>query len=63
MAAPQPLKGMELVSCAKANAKYGLDNAAKQCGYADVEEFARVLKQTCDRMGVDISQMSDLITQ
>jgi hypothetical protein len=54
---------MDLVSCAKANAKYGLDNAAQQCGYTDVREFAQVLKQTCDRMGVDISQMSDLITQ
>jgi len=63
MAATQPLEGMELVSCAKANARYGLDNAAEQCGYSDVKEFARVLKDTCDRMGVDISQMSDLITQ
>jgi len=48
MASPTPLKGLELVDCAKANAKQGIETAE--------------LKQACDGMGVKITELSDLIT-
>lgn len=63
MASPTPLKDLELVDCARANAKQGIETAAQQCGYgADLKTFSRELKQACDRMGVKINELSDLIT-
>ncbi|MGB3693220.1 MAG: hypothetical protein WBG70_19385 [Spirulinaceae cyanobacterium] len=63
MAADKPLKGTDLVDCAKANAKQGLEVAAKLCGYGeDLKTFQQELKKACQDMGVDIQQISDLIT-
>jgi hypothetical protein len=63
MASPTPLKGLELVDCARANAKQGLETAAKQCGYGDdLRTFSQELKQACDDMGVTVNELSDLIT-
>jgi hypothetical protein len=63
MASPQKLKGIELIDCAKANAKQGLEVAARLCGYNDVSEFQQELQQACQHIGVEISELSDLITE
>lgn len=63
MASQTPLHGVELVSCAKANAKYGKISAAEQCGYgSNIEAFEASLKQACDEAGLTINQLSDLLT-
>ncbi len=63
MTASERLKGVELVNCAKANAKQGMETATRQCGYGEnVEEFGQKLQQACQNMGVDFNSLSDLIT-
>ncbi len=63
MASQTPLHGLELVACAKANAKYGIVSAAEQCGYgADTDAFESSLKRACDEAGITIEQLSDLLT-
>jgi hypothetical protein len=63
MASQTPLKGIELVDCAKANAKQGIETAAELCGYGgDMSTFSQELKQACQDIGVDIDELSDLIT-
>ncbi|HEY9818868.1 MAG TPA: hypothetical protein V6D20_24125 [Candidatus Obscuribacterales bacterium] len=63
MAALKPLQGVDLISCAQANARLGLKVAAQQCGYGEnTDQFGRVLQDTCRDMGIDISQLSDLLT-
>ncbi|HEY9674285.1 MAG TPA: hypothetical protein V6D11_22790 [Waterburya sp.] len=63
MASPTPLKGLELVDCARANAKQGIETAAHLCGYGqDINTFSQELKQACDDMGVTINELTDLIT-
>lgn len=63
MASSTPLKGLELVDCAKANAKQGIETAARQCGYgADLHTFSQELKKACEDMGVTFNELSDLIT-
>lgn len=63
MAASTPLTGIELIDCAKANAKQGIETAADLCGYGtDLNRFEQELKQACQRIGVDLHTLSDLIT-
>lgn len=63
MASPTPLKGIELVDCAKANAAQGAMVAAELCGYGqDVARFQQELHQACQQMGIEISELSDLVT-
>jgi hypothetical protein len=63
MASSTPLKDLELVDCAKANAKQGIETAAEMCGYGDdLQAFSQELKHACDRMGVTFNELSDLIT-
>lgn len=63
MASSTPLKGTELVDCARANAKQGIETAANQCGYGeDVNTFAQELKQACEQMNLQVKELSDLIT-
>lgn len=63
MASPTHLKGLELVDCAKANAKQGIETAAELCGYGDdLRTFSQQLKQACEDMGVTFNELSDLIT-
>jgi len=63
MASPTPLKGLELVDCARANAKQGIETAAELCGYGEnLKTFSQELKQACDQMGVKINELTDLIT-
>ena len=63
MASSQPLKGIELIDCAKANAQQGIATAAKLCGYGgDLNTFERELKQACQDIGVEVKELNDLIT-
>jgi pyruvate-formate lyase-activating enzyme len=63
MASSQPLTGIELIDCAKANAQQGITTAAELCGYgSDLNKFDRELKQACQNIGVDVKELSDLIT-
>ncbi len=61
MTASQPLTGVELVNCARANARQGLAIAAKLCGYGtDGEAFERELAQACQAMGLARTTLGDL---
>lgn len=63
MAASEPLKGIELVDCAKSNAEQGVAIATRQCGYGDhTDQFITVLKSACGDMGIEINTLEDLIT-
>jgi uncharacterized alpha/beta hydrolase family protein len=63
MASPTPLEGLELVDCARANAKQGIETAAQLCGYGgDLNSFSRQLKQACEQMNVKFNELTDLIT-
>jgi hypothetical protein len=63
MASPTPLKGSELVDCARANAKQGIETAAYQCGYGDdLSTFAQELRQACEGMNLQVKELTDLIT-
>lgn len=57
------LQGIELIDCAKANAKQGSAIAAQQCGYGqNVGLFIENLHKACQQIGVDINELEDLIT-
>ena len=63
MASSTPLQGTELVDCARANAKQGIETAALQCGYGeDINTFASALKQACEQMNLQVKELSELIT-
>lgn len=64
MASSAPLTGIELVDCARANAAQGLEVTAELCGYGeDLKRFTQELQQACQQMGVEVSTLSDLITE
>lgn len=64
MASTAPLKDIELVDCAKANAKQGVETAARLCGYGeDINAFQQELKQACERINVQYNELTDLITE
>ena len=57
------LQGIELINCAKANAKQGSAAAAKNCGYGEnIGLFTENLNKACQQIGVDINELNDLIT-
>ena len=59
----KPLTGSALVTCAKANAIRGITDAATNCGYGqNTQQFQENLRVACEEMGVDIQDLSDLIT-
>ncbi|MBE9209062.1 hypothetical protein IQ244_21490 [Nostoc sp. LEGE 06077] len=63
MPSPKPLYGTELVDCARANAKQGIETAAYQCGYGDdLNTFAQELRQACENMNLQVKELSELIT-
>ncbi|HEY9781030.1 MAG TPA: hypothetical protein V6D09_12935 [Leptolyngbyaceae cyanobacterium] len=63
MASSTRLQGTELVDCARANAKQGIETAASQCGYGgDINTFAQALKQACEEMNLQVKELSELIT-
>lgn len=59
--APAPLYGAELIDCAKANGKKGIEVASQRCGYNDIDTFERELRQACDAIGVHIAGFDDLV--
>ncbi len=62
MAKSQPLKGIELIDCARANAKHGLEETTKLAGYGeDVAVFKQELQQACHDIGVEVQELSELI--
>jgi hypothetical protein len=64
MAATQPLKGIELIDCAKANAVQGAEVAAQLCGYGqDISSFQMALTQAGQHMGIKLDDIKDLITE
>lgn len=64
MASSAPLKGIELIDCAKANAAQGPDVAAELCGYGkDLAQFQQELQLACQQIGIEISELRDLITE
>lgn len=63
MAATQPLEGIALIDCAKANAPQGAEVAARLCGYeSDVSSFQSALSQAGEEMGIKLDELEDLIT-
>jgi hypothetical protein len=63
MASPTPLQGVELISCAKANAEQGLAIAAQQCGYGEnIRLFQQNLMLAGQEIGVNLDSLSNLIT-
>ena len=63
MSSNKMLQGVELISCAKASASAGAVAAADNCGYGkNVEQFQSALRTACGDMGVDIDDLSDLLT-
>lgn len=57
------LQGIELINCAKANAKQGISVAAKQSGYDNnIALFQENLDKAFQEIGVNINELSDLIT-
>ncbi|BBD57386.1 hypothetical protein NIES2109_01520 [Nostoc sp. HK-01] len=63
MPSAKPLYGTELVDCARANAKQGIETAAYQCGYGDdLNTFAQELRQACTEMNLQVKELSELIT-
>lgn len=59
-----PLQGTDLVDCARANAKQGIETAAYQCGYGeDVSAFAKELKAACEQMNLQVKELSELIDE
>jgi hypothetical protein len=63
MPSPTPLHGTELVDCARANAKQGKEIAAFQCGYGDdIKTFTQALQQACEKMNLQVKELSELIT-
>ncbi|MGG6268340.1 hypothetical protein ACQ4M3_39920 [Leptolyngbya sp. AN03gr2] len=62
MASPTRLTGLDLVDCARANAKQGIETAAHLCGYGtDLAGFRSELKQACDHMRIEFHELSDLV--
>ena len=63
MASSAPLKGTDLVDCAKANAKQGIEAAAFLCGYGtDLNTFRQELSNACEEMNLQVSELQELIT-
>ncbi|MEM9949394.1 MAG: hypothetical protein AAF810_25450 [Cyanobacteria bacterium P01_D01_bin.36] len=63
MAANQPLTGIALIDCAKANAAQGVAEAARLCGYdGNVDGFRQALTRAGEDMGVVLDDLNDLIT-
>lgn len=57
-----PLKGAELIDCARANGNYGVEVAAERCGYGhDLNQFEQALRQACEGIGVDFTGFENLV--
>lgn len=57
-----PLTGVDLIDCARANAKHGVQTAAEQCGYGDnLDQFHQALIAAGQQMGLNIKSIDSLI--
>jgi hypothetical protein len=64
MTASQPLTGLDLIDCARANSTQGLEVAAKQCGYGqETDHFIECLQAACTDIGIEVQELKDLIVQ
>ncbi|MBW4623145.1 MAG: hypothetical protein KME17_27780 [Cyanosarcina radialis HA8281-LM2] len=62
MSSPTPLQGLDLIDCAKANSKAGIEVAAEQCGYGkDIATFELELQKASSNIGVKVENFSDLV--
>lgn len=61
MTSSAPLRGTDLIDCARANAKKGIEVTAQRCGYgSDLATFERELQQAGKHIGVEIHGFDDL---
>lgn len=60
MASSAPLRGSELIDCARANRSKGIEVAATRCGYDDLAVFERELHLAGAGIGVEINSFEDL---
>ncbi len=62
MTSNEKLQGIILIDCAKANAKQGLSEATRQCGYGqDTEGFLSALTQACRDAGIHFKTLDDFV--
>lgn len=62
MTSSAPLRGTDLIDCAKANEDKGIELAAQRCGYGDdLAKFEQELQQACAHIGIKIQGFSDLL--
>ncbi|ACK71594.1 conserved hypothetical protein [Gloeothece citriformis PCC 7424] len=62
MASSAPLKGSELIDCARANGEQGIEVAAYRCGYGnDLARFEQQLREAGQHIGVEINGFDDLV--
>lgn len=62
MASLSPLKGTDLIDCAKANATQGIEVAAERCGYgSDLATFEKELQKAGDYIGIELHSFGDLL--
>lgn len=58
----QPLTGIDLIDCARANAQEGLKTVTQLCGYGtDLEGFHHALTEAGHHMGMDIESLDSLL--
>jgi hypothetical protein len=61
MSSQIPLQGIDLISCAQANIKQGIEEAAFQCGYQqNAQLFVDALEQACEDIGIAIDDLTQL---
>lgn len=59
-----PLKGAELIDCARANAPQGLTITTQLCGYnEDTQAFQSALQEAMQQAGLSLQSLADLIEQ
>lgn len=64
MAHPTQLKGLDLIDCARANAKQGKAIACEQCGYGgNYPIFEVELKKACQEIGVKFDDLDDWVEE
>ncbi len=57
-----PLTGTDLIDCARANAKQGLETTAQLCGYGeDIVQLKSALKHALEQMGIPLDSLGDLV--
>jgi hypothetical protein len=63
MKSSEPLQGLELIDCARANGNESLETAAERCGYHNnIAAFEQELRKAGEAIGVKIQDFSDLNT-